>query len=294
MLRTIASALVLSASMAQAVEIETAGGVVNVEDTPSKIAVFDVAAIDTLNALGVPIAGVPSNLYVDYLEAVSENSVEVGNIFEPDFEAINALGPDLIVVGGRSSAQGAALADFGQVIDMTIWVDTVGEGLARLEAYGELFGKEAEAAKLKSGFDAKLKATKIALEDEGKALILLTNGPKISAYGADGRFGWLYETLGLTGAVEDVEKATHGEAVSFEFIKDANPDLLIVVDRQAAIGRPGEAAEVTLDNALVAQTNAWKNGKVIYLNAADVYIAGGGIQSMMRTLDVFLNAMQAG
>lgn len=294
MLRTIASALVLSASMAQAVEIETAGGVVNVEDTPSKIAVFDVAAIDTLNALGVPIAGVPSNLYVDYLEAVSENSVEVGNIFEPDFEAINALGPDLIVVGGRSSAQGAALADFGQVIDMTIWVDTVGEGLARLEAYGELFGKEAEAAKLKSDFDAKLKATKIALEDEGKALILLTNGPKISAYGADGRFGWLYETLGLTGAVEDVEKATHGEAVSFEFIKDANPDLLIVVDRQAAIGRPGEAAEVTLDNALVAQTNAWKNGKVIYLNAADVYIAGGGIQSMMRTLDVFLNAMQAG
>lgn len=294
MLRTIASALVLSASMAQAVEIETAGGVVNVEDTPSKIAVFDVAAIDTLNALGVPIAGVPSNLYVDYLEAVSENSVEVGNIFEPDFEAINALGPDLIVVGGRSSAQGAALADFGQVIDMTIWVDTVGEGLARLEAYGELFGKEAEAAKLKSDFDAKLKATKKALEDEGKALILLTNGPKISAYGADGRFGWLYETLGLTGAVEDVEKATHGEAVSFEFIKDANPDLLIVVDRQAAIGRPGEAAEVTLDNALVAQTNAWKNGKVIYLNAADVYIAGGGIQSMMRTLDVFLNAMQAG
>ncbi|MDA5558602.1 siderophore ABC transporter substrate-binding protein [Shimia sp. MMG029] len=294
MLRAFVAALALSASVVQAAEIETAGGKVTVENVPAKIAVFDIAAIDTLTALEVPVAGAPEKLFVDYLSEVSASAETIGNIFEPDFEAVNALQPDLIIVGGRSSSQGQALTDFGQVIDMTIWKDTVGEGLARLEAYGELYGKQEEAAALKADFEAKLAATKAAVADQGTALVLLTNGPKISAYGSAGRFGWIHKALGLPEAVADVEQATHGEAVSFEFIKDANPDILIVIDRLAAIGRPGDAAAATLDNALVAQTNAWKNGKVVYLNAADVYVAGGGIQSMNRTLDLFLNAMNAG
>ncbi len=87
-----------------------------------------------------------------------------------------------------------------------------------------------------------------------------------------------------------MEQATHGEAISFEFIRDANPDILIVVDRLAAIGRDGERAQTTLDNALVHETTAWKTGKVIYLNSAPLYIASGGIQSMTMTLDEITTA----
>jgi len=82
-----------------------------------------------------------------------------------------------------------------------------------------------------------------------------------------------------------LQKANHGEAVSFEFIRDANPDILLVIDRMAAIGQEGEGAQATLDNALVHETTAWKTGQVVFLSSAPIYIAGGGIQSMNLTLD---------
>lgn len=158
-----------------------------------------------------------------------------------------------------------------------------------MEAYGKIFGKEAEAAVLIDAFSAKLEAARTVLADQGgRALIVMTNGPKVSAYGAGGRFAWLHTALDLPEAVEGVDQSTHGEAISFEFIRAANPpDILIVVDRQAAIGGgEGEPAAATLDNALVHETAAWKTGRVIYLDSAPpFYIAGGGIQSMSHTLD---------
>ncbi|MBO9479424.1 siderophore ABC transporter substrate-binding protein [Shimia sp. R11_0] len=294
MFQKFAAALLLSTSMAHAAEIETFAGPVSTPDNPSTIAVLDIAAVDTLTALGVSIEGVPANVYVDYLKEPTKDAAPIGSLFEPDFEAIHALQPDLVIVGGRSSRQRAAVSELAPTIDMTIWEDTVGQGLDRLKAYGDLFGKEEQAAQLRTDFEAKLAETKAALDGQGKALIVLTNGPKVSAYGSEGRFGWLHSALDLPEAVQQVEKATHGEAVSFEFIRDANPDILIVLDRLAAIGQPGESAATTLDNPLVAETNAWKNGKVIYLNSGDIYIAGGGIQSMTRSLDLILEAMNQG
>jgi iron complex transport system substrate-binding protein len=116
----------------------------------------------------------------------------------------------------------------------------------------------------------------------------MTNGPKVSAYGKGSRFGWLHQALDLPEAVETSSENSHGEAVSFEFIRDANPDWLLVIDRSVAIGAEGARADETLDNALVAETTAWKNGQVIYLNAADLYIAGGGARSIMNTLDLLI------
>lgn len=287
MLKKLALSLALLSSpvLAETISVETYRGPASVEKMPKSIAVFDVSAIDTMAALGVKPAGAVSPVFVSYLDDAVAGAEKVGSLFEPDYEAIAALGPELIVAGGRSSKVVPELAKIAPTIDMTIWEDTVGQGLDRLEAYGKLFGKEAEAAEIKAGFEAKLLAAKAAVEGQGKALIVMTNGPKVSAYGAAGRFGWLHSALALPEAVAEVEKSTHGEAISFEFIRDTNPDILIVLDRQAAIGRDGESAKATLDNALVQETTAWKNGNVIFLDSAPVYIAGGGVQSMSMTLD---------
>lgn len=292
MLKKLALSLALMAgpALAETVTVDTYRGATDVKVAPKTIAVFDVAAIDTLSALGISPNGAVSPIFVSYLDDAVAGAEKVGSLFEPDFEAIAAMGPDLIVAGGRSSKVAPDLAKIAPTIDMTIWEDTVGQGLDRLDAFGKIFGKEAEAAALKADFEAKLAEAKAAVNGKGKALIVMTNGPKISAYGAGGRFGWLHAELELPEAVDEVEKSTHGEAISFEFIRDANPDILIVVDRLAAIGRDGESAQATLDNALVQETNAWKNDKVIYLNSAPLYIAGGGIQSMTLILDQFVTA----
>ncbi len=281
-----AAALFLSlpAHAADPLSVETYRGSVDIPANPKTIAVFDIAAIDTLTALGVEVAGAPDTLYVTYLDEVAAKAADLGTLFEPDFEAIHALGPDLIIVGGRSSDQVDPMGELAPAIDMTIWEDVVGQGLARLATYGRIFGLEDKAADLRASFDSQLAATRDAVAGKGKAMIVLTNGPKISAYGKGGRFGWVHDALDLPEAAEDIGDTTHGESISFEYIQNVNPDWLLVIDRLAAVGQPGEDARTTLDNALVHETTAWKQDQVIYLNASDIYISGGGIQSMLRTL----------
>ncbi len=288
MLRTTLFACALAAAspaVAETITVETYTGPAEVTTNPARIAVFDIAALDTLDALGVDVSGVVAPLFVEYVADTAARAERVGTLFEPDFEAIAAGQYDLLVAGGRSARVVPELARIAPTLDMTVWEDTVGQGLDRLAAYGEIFGKQAEAAALRAEFDVALAAAKEAVDGQGGALIVLTNGPTVSAYGASGRFGWLHKALDLPEAVQAVEQTTHGEAISFEFIRDANPDILIVVDRAAAIGSEVEAAAAKLDNALVRETAAWQSGRVIYLDPAPLYIAGGGIQSMIGTLE---------
>lgn len=281
----------LLSAPAQAVEISTAAGPVLIDRIPAKVAVFDIAALDTLDSLGVKPAGIPEKLYVDAYERLRDGAANVGTIFEPNLEALSALAPDLIIVGGRSSPQIEATSKVAPSIDMTMdGDDLVAQAKHRLATYGALFGRDTEAVAVGKRFDAALEAARQAVAGKGKALVLMTSGPKVSAFGAGSRFGWLYRALELPPVIDNVEAATHGEAVSFEFIRDADPDWLIVLDRAAAIGSGEQNARATLDNELVAATTAWRKGQVIYLPAADFYIAAGGIQSTTRVLAAITDA----
>ena len=294
-MKVAASLLALSLSalpaVAQEVQIDTARGAASVPAYPETVVAFDLAAVDTLGALGVPIAGRPDMLGTEYLEASAGDAPVVGTVFEPDFEAVNALAPDPTIIGGRSSTQLDALSRIAPTIDMTIPGESLVEtGLARIDAYGALFDKSDEASALRDRIEGKIEAARAALQDGGDGLIVLTNGPKVSAYGAGTRFGWIHDTLGLAQAVETENEGSHGQPVSFEFIAEADPDWLLVIDRAAAIGAEGARAEATLDNPLVAGTTAWREGQVVYLNAADAYLVGGGARAMERTLDTLIDA----
>ena len=124
-----------------------------------------------------------------------------------------------------------------------------------------------------AALDEKIAAVKADAADAGTGLVVLTSGGEVTAYGPGSRFGWIHDTLGVTPAVADVEAATHGDAISFEFILEANPDWLFVIDRDAATGSGG--AEAVLDR-LVQQTNAWKNGHVVYIDGP-LYIVNGDL-----------------
>lgn len=288
------AASVLFAFPASAMDVATARGPVTVDGTPRTVAVYDVAAIDTLTRLGVRPAGLPDKLYVPELEPVKEGATPVGTLFEPDLEALSALGPDLIIVGSRSGSKADVTAKVAPTIDMTIDGDDLfDQAKQRLAAYGDLFGKPAEAKTIADELDARLAAAKAAVAGKGKALIVMANGPKVSTYGPGSRFGWVHAALDLPAAVNEIEAATHGEAVSFEFIRQANPDWLLVLDRAAAVGSNEQAARATLDNELVAATTAWKKGQVVYLPAPDFYIAAGGVQSLERVLTTITEAFAA-
>ncbi|MDZ4309490.1 MAG: siderophore ABC transporter substrate-binding protein [Cypionkella sp.] len=285
----LALSVVAAPVLAEDVTIATAKGEVSLPLSPATVAVLDIAAIDTLTALGVTLAGVPDKLYVPYLADLAGKVPVMGTLFEPDLEALAALSPDLIIAGGRSSTQIEPLSQVATTIDMTIWEDVVGQGRDRITAYGALFAKAEKAAELNATLDAKITEVKAAASGKGRALILMSNGPKISAYGKGSRFAWLHDTLGIPEAHQNLNPETHGDAVSFEFVAEVNPDWIIVVDRSAAIGEPALASE-TLDNPLVAGTAAGQKGQIVYLSSTPIYIAGGGYTSMMTTLDELLAA----
>ncbi|MCO6363642.1 siderophore ABC transporter substrate-binding protein [Paracoccus sp. 08] len=277
------------AALAQ-ITVDTAQGPVTLQDTPDSVAVYDMAALDTITALGVTPTGSIDNILVPALRDAAEGATPVGTLFEPDLEALAGLAPDLVIVGGRSSTQLAAVSQVAPAIDMTFGPDLLADTRARIDAYGALFAKTAQAEEMTATLDARLADLRAAADGQGSALIVMTNGPKMSAYGAGSRFGWIFDATGLEEAVPGLDDATHGQAISHEFIAQADPDWLLVVDRGAAIGEDGQGAMETLRSDLVAGTTAWQQDHVIQLDPAATYISAGGYGSTMAVLDQLTQA----
>lgn len=277
------------AALAQ-ITVDTAQGPVTLQDNPDSVAVYDMAALDTITALGVTPTGSIDNILVPALRDAAAGATPVGTLFEPDLEALAGLAPDLVIVGGRSSTQLAAVSQVAPAIDMTFGPDLLADTRARIDAYGALFAKTAQAEEMTATLDARLADLRAAADGQGTALIVMTNGPKMSAYGAGSRFGWIFDATGLEEAVPGLDDATHGQAISHEFIAQADPDWLLVVDRGAAIGEDGQGAMETLRSDLVAGTTAWQQDHVIQLDPAATYISAGGYGSTMAVLDQLTQA----
>ena len=282
---------------AQDITITHAQGETVLPGVPQKVLVLDIPSLDTLTALGVDVAGVPGSNMPAYLSKYAgDEYAKVGTLFEPDYEAINAAEADVILIGGRSAAKYPELSAMMPTIDMSVdaknYVESVKGNVTRL---GEIFGKQSEAATLIAELEAKFDKLKAISGDAGSALILLTNAGKVSAYGPASRVGWLHNEAGFKTVAEDFDEASHGDVIAFEYILETNPDWLFVIDRDAGVGQSvaGQAAAQVLDNELVAQTNAWKNGHVVYLDPAAAYIVSSGYTALNTLVDQVYEAVSA-
>lgn len=270
---------------AQPRSVTHAQGELSLPGVPQRVVVFDIAALDMLDALGVEqIVGVAGNTFPAHLARYAEARYpKLGTLFEPNYEAVNAARPDLVIVGGRSGAKYPDLAKMAPTVAMfgTNGNDEIARVIRNTELLGRIFGREAKAAELVGTLkDASAKAA-AAAQGRGRGLLVLTVGTRMSAFGLGSRFGILHSDFGVTPAVEGLSTATHGQSVNSEFILQANPDWLFVLDRDAAIGRGGSAQKL-LDNPLVQQTKAWQNKQVVYLDPMNWYIAIGGIQTTTK------------
>jgi iron complex transport system substrate-binding protein len=278
----------------QAIEIHHAQGTTTLPRTPLRVVVFDLAALDDLDALGVEVAGVPDEALPPYLaQYAAPRYARVGTLFEPDYEALNRVKPDLIITGGRSSAKYAQLAKIAPTVDMREdHSQPIATALGNLDMLAKVFAKEPQAQALKTALDSSLHTARQRAEQRGNGLIVLVTGGKISAYGPGSRFGLLHSALQLPPALPALKPSLHGEAISPELIMKANPDWLFVIDRDAAIGKQGAAQQV-LDNPLVQRTHAWQSKQVVYLDPVNWYLVGTGIQAVNKMLQQLDDAFDA-
>lgn len=283
---------VATSVQASDVQLTTPSGVVSVPQHPERVLSFDISVLDTLTALDVSVVGLVDPIYIPALESLNDGTKpNIGTLFEPNFEQVFALKPDLIITGPRTMQQVDALAKIAPTVDMSPFSDDI-ETVVKTQTteLGALFGKQDKAAELIDQLHTSLEELRGLTAGAGKGLIVMTNGPKISVFGPGSRFGWVHETFGVEPLFEEVEAQTHGEAISFEFLHDANPDWMIIFDRTRATQSDGPIANETLDNELVAQTTAMQKGQVIYVHPADFYIATNGVRSLQDTVDQFIAA----
>lgn len=284
---TLAAAGPAAAQDAPTVTIEHAQGKTEVPQTPKRVVVLDLATLDTLDALGVAVIGVPGGVKPERLLKYNDDRyTKVGTLFEPDYEAINALDPDLVIVGNRSAAKYKDVSAIAPAIDLTVdQKDFTGSAIATARTLGALFGKTAEVEQMIGRLNDAMAQSRATAAEAGTGMLVLTTGGKMSAFGPGSRFGALYDAFGVQPADPNLEIGLHGQAISFEFILDKNPDWLFVLDRDAAIGREGTPAQQFLDNEIVRRTTAWKNGQVVYLKAANWYLLGGSLPALLENVE---------
>lgn len=272
---------------------------VEVPFQPTAVVTFDIATLDTLHTIGAgdAVVGIPEIPLPEYLAEYADLP-KVGTLFEPDFEAVAELEPDLIVTAARSTGQYDELSEIATTIDLT---GTFGgtfdpeAGLERAMQLGEIFGREDEVAEQIAEIDEL--ADSIQSEERGTALVLSVSGGEYGAFGEGSRFGYFFDELGFQPAVAaaelpGAEGSPHGDTVTNEFLLSANPDWIIAFDRGAATGE-GSSAEETLENELVAQTTAGAEGQIVYLPASELYIVINGLTAIENVLTSVHDALGA-
>ncbi|NOJ83263.1 siderophore ABC transporter substrate-binding protein [Myxococcus xanthus] len=259
---------------------------------PRRVVVFDLVALDILQALEVDVHGVAGDMFPQHLTRFRDAKYpRMGTLFEPDYEALQAAKPDLIITGGRSSAKYSNLSRIAPTIDVPMsGKDFIASVIANTEMLASVFGKEEKARGLIEDLRKSVADLQQVTATRGKGLVVLVTGGRMSAYGPGSRFGVIHGDFGVPEAAEGLRTSLHGESISAEFIREKNPDWLFVIDRDAATGQKEGNARQVLDNELVRQTTAWQKNQVVYLDPGVTYLTGGGIQSVKQLRDQVASA----
>ena len=277
---------------------------VEVPKHPETIVAFDMASLDTVGALGGEVAGAPLDSVPDYLEGyLVDDAFNAGTLFEADLVEIESHEPDLILIGGRSSGLYDDLSEIAPTIDLSIsgsFLETLERNTTFL---GEVLGAEAEAETALDELTAGIDEARAATADLGTGLGIMVSGGELSALapagdavnGRNARGGLIYDVFGVTPVVDDIAATTHDEPVSFEFVLEHDPDVLWVIDRDAATQSDDGAqpASAVLDNAIIHETTAWKNDRIVYLDPTAWYIVFGGIDTTRIMIDDVVAAATA-
>lgn len=264
---------------------------------PERIAVLDMASLDILDNLGmgdrvVGSASTSLEYLTDYVD--NEEVANLGTIKEADLEAVMECDPDVIFIGGRLASSYDALSEIAPVVFLSTESELgiVKSVTKNAETIASMFGLEDEVSKKTEGFDERIKALKKTAEGK-TALVGMTTSGSFNLMGNDGRCSIVGREVGFENLTAAESTSTHGNEASFETVVEKNPDYIFVMDRDSAIGADGaQTAKEIVENELVMGIDAYKNGRIIYLEHPAVwYTAEGGITALNIMLSDLENAL---
>jgi iron complex transport system substrate-binding protein len=268
-------------------------GTTVIEQRPRRVAVLDMNEVDFLDQLGVPVAGMVKDYVPHFLTRYKDDQGirDLGAIVQPNLEHLHALKPDLVLMTSIQANHYQELSQIAPTLHFDVdyqnseskHIDVVKQHLLTL---GRIFGKEDLARQKAAELDAKVAdARKVTQDRPERALIVLHNNGAFSAFGVQSRYGFVFDALGVKPASSAVEAGLHGQPISSEFIQQANPDIIYVLDRTAVMERRPVMTAEQMVNPLLRQTHAWKNGRIIFVDADAWYITAASVTSLKLVID---------
>lgn len=254
-----------------------------VEAVPKRVVVLDNSDLEAVVALGVVPVGIPEyggDGLPSYFDPTwVEGAADVGEVTEPNLEAIAALRPDLIT---GNKVRHADLYDKLTQIAPTVFSEYLGVAWKEnLLLFADALGREEEAAEAEGRYRRRLAEVKAALPDPRPvASVVRVRPDEVRLYRRASFSGIVLTDLGFTRAesqnVDDAvlkispEQLDRGDAETIFTALDA--DL------------PDDVVSRTVESPLWATLAAVRAGKEHRVDW-DAWIAGVGYPGAMRVLD---------
>ncbi|MFO6423516.1 siderophore ABC transporter substrate-binding protein [Motilimonas sp. KMU-193] len=272
----------ISSCFAQQIQVEHYMGITNLSQTPKRVVVIGFGPLDTLNYFGIkPVAVANSSHLPAYLAQYGkDNYPSAGSLFEPDMEAIYTQKPDLILVGPRGVAKYDELTEIAPTVVYAIaegqnyWQGTQ----QQWRNIGKIFNITDKVEQKIAALDYQISTIKqYNQRNSNDALTLLSIGDNISTFGASSRFGVIYNEFGFKQSVTNDSANPHGDVISYEFVLQAKPSHILVLDRNSLHNKKSQSLRQSLDNPLVKATPAYQQDQITYLDVDSWYLAMSGV-----------------
>lgn len=287
---------------------------------PKTVAIYDYAILDTLNSIGFEKTGIeklvvpakdnlPQSL--EYFKSLSDDKVvSGGTLFYIDWDVLDLVQPEVVVLGGRSFRAGASGERFSEEEAEKYQSDTYGryadtafvklsmntsdsQLLSDMEnnvnALSEIFPEMKEALENRlSEVKAKIEATHDKAAASGKTALfcMMVDQNTLSVFNPNSRFDMIYEEFGFTPVDQDATSWTdqHGFDVRAEYVLEKDPDVIFLLDRSATVGS-GAGAENFINDPIIAKTQAALNGDIYVLSGDAWYTITGGLSAVETMID---------
>ena len=271
------------------------GEKVELNKNPERVVVFDYGVADILKNLGVDIVGLPKDGKLPEILSVyaDDKYTNVGSLKETNFEAVEALKPDLIIIGGRQAEDIDSFKEIAPTVQLSVdgenYMDSFSTVVTDL---GNLFDKQDEAASALKDIETKVADLNKIISEKGlSASVVMANEGGISLFSQASRYGIIYSDLGFKQLDKNIEESTHGQQITFEYFLENKSDYVFVVDRGSVTGT-GESAKTLFDNEIMNKTDVAKNNNIVYLNSVVWYTMTGGIESTNIMIDEIASSIK--
>jgi len=223
---------------------------------------------ETLFALGVGDRVVGVTRYCDYPPAATQKP-QVGGYHNPNYEAVVALDPDLVVILAPGERQSSAFRTLG-LPTLVVNHKSIAGILRSIAALGTACGAEDEAARIVADIEARLERVRQKTAGLARPRVLFavdrTGGTgHIQDLYIAGRDRHLDKSITLAGGQNAYQQGTvHYPVISTEGLLKMNPEVIIDMTPDL-VGEDVARQELLADWNELAQVDAVRRGRVYLL-----------------------------